>query len=283
MEARIAEACARLDAILARERADLRIDPRNVTTWRLGERVAPLAVVLIHGFTNGPLQYAALAPQLAERGHAVIVPRIRYHGFRDRLTPAIAALRAEDWEAGALEAIEIAARCGERVAVLGISVAATLCGWLASRVALDRAVAVAPFCGVRGLPGRTNDAFAALLRALPNRFVWWDPRRRAAQLPLHAYPRFSTRALGETLRLSTGLVAPRAAARARAVTLVLNRADPIVDNAFARRRFEELRACGVALDVLEIAGPPMHDVIEPSIPGARPALVYPGLIAALER
>lgn len=280
---RLAEARTRLDAIAAAEAANPQIDPQRRTAAWLPDGVAPIAVVLLHGFTNNPLQYAELAPQLAARGHAVIVPRIRYHGYRDRMTDAIANLRAEDWEADALRALAIAALCGERVVVAGISVAGTLCGWLAARTAIDHAIAIAPFCGIAELFGGANDLFGATLRALPNLFLWWDPRRGAAQLPPHAYPRFSTRALGEGLRISTELV-PRVAppAHARRVTLVRNAADPIVNNAYAGRRFGALRACGVALDDVTIDVPNTHDVIEPQIPQARPGLVYPTLIALVE-
>lgn len=274
---RVAEARARLERIAARERADPAIDPRSATAWWIGDAVAPRAVVLLHGFTNGPLQYAALAPRLAARGCAVIVPRIAYHGYRDRMTDATAALRAENWERAALRATEIAALCGERVVVLGISVAGTAAAWLAARVAIDHAIAIAPFCGVRALPGRANRALGAALRAAPDRFVWWDPRRKERQLPPHAYPRFPTRALGEALRLDDELLPARSGARARRVTLVLNRYEPAINNAYARRRFALLAAAGIALDETTIAVPHTHDVIEPRIPQARPEEVYPVL------
>ena len=71
---RIAQARARLDAILAQERADAAI--AHHTRWWVGDDVAPTAVVLLHGLTNSPPQYDALAPLLHARGHAVIVPRL---------------------------------------------------------------------------------------------------------------------------------------------------------------------------------------------------------------
>jgi carboxylesterase len=280
---RLAEARARLEAIRAQERADPRIDPRNATAWWLGDEVAPLAIVLLHGLSNGPLQYQQLAPQLAARGHAVLVPRMPFHGYRDRLTTALATLRASDLQAAALRALAIGALCGERVAVVGISVGATLAGWLAARTTLDHALAIAPFCGLRGLPGELNDVLGAALRVAPNRFLWWDPRRKEAQPPPHGYPRFATRAIGESLLLSTTLDAPCAKASARRVTLVLNAREPVVNNAYARRRFAALARGGVAVkDVLWEGLPRIHDVIEPHIPQARVDLVYPRLIALLE-
>lgn len=280
---RLAEARARLDAINAQECGDPRIAAKSRTAWWLHEAAAPVAVVLVHGFTSNPQQYAQLAPQLAARGHAVIAPRVRYHGYADRLTDEIAALTAGDWEHDALEAITIAALAGKRVVVAGISVAGTLCGWLAARVAIDHAIAIAPFCGIRSLPGGVNDLLGSGLRAMPNRFPWWDPRRKMAQLPPHAYPRFSTHALGEGLRISTGLVAGAAGCvHARRATLMQNTADPIVNNPLARRRFEHLTRLGVDVRHVDIRVRHTHDVIEPTIPQARPDVVYPKLIELIE-
>jgi carboxylesterase len=282
MEPRLEQARARLGAIAARERAFPQIDPRNCTSWWLRDTIAPAAVVLVHGFTNGPRQYAKLAPQIAARGHAAVVPRIRYHGYRDRFTGAISALRAEDWERDVLRAIAIAALCGERVVVVGISVGGTLCAWLATRTAIDHAIAVAPFCGIRSLPGSLNDAFGAFLRMMPNRFFWWDPRRGPGQLPLHAYPRFSTRALGESLVIAREIDTPPRAAHARRVTLLLNTADPIANNAYARTRFASVRRFEVELACTEITVPHAHDIIEPEIPQAQPQVVYPKLLELIE-
>jgi len=280
---RLARAHAQLEALAAEERGVADLDPANASRWWIGEGVADVAVVLLHGFTNNPRQYAQLAPLLAARGHAVIVPRVRYHGYRDRLTDAIEALTASDWEEAALRAIAIAALCGRRVVVAGISVAGTLCGWLASRVAVDHTIAIAPFCGIRELPGGANGVFGGALRTLPNRFFWWDPRRHEGQLPLHAYPRFSTHALGQSLLLADELVPGEPGdAATRRVTMLFNDAEPIVNNAYAERRFAVLRECGVQLvrETIHVAN--THDIIEPQIPQARPDVVYPRLIALIE-
>lgn len=279
-ERRIAQARARLDAILAQERADARIAHR--TRWWVGDDVTPTAVVLLHGLTNSPPQYDALAPLLHARGHAVIVPRFPLHGYRDRMTDALAALRAADLEATALEAVAIGALCGERVVVAGISIGATLAGWLAARVRIDTGIAFAPFCGLHELYGGLNDALGAVLRTLPNAFGWWDPRVKEKQPPSHGYPRFSTRALGESLLLSTDIDRAAHAAHGRRAVLVLNANDPVINNAHAHRRFSALRGYGVDYERVVLEGlPKMHDVVEP-LPQAHTELVYPALIDLIE-
>ncbi|BDE04815.1 hypothetical protein WPS_00910 [Vulcanimicrobium alpinum] len=284
MDDRITQAWARLGAIAQAEHADSRIAPGSLTRAWLPGQVVPTAIVLLHGITNAPPQYALLGDQLAARGHAVIVPRMPYHGFRDRLTDAIAALRAPEMQAAALDAVAIAALSGRRVVVAGISVGAVLAGWLAARTAIDTAIAIAPFCGIRELAGGANDALGCALRALPNRFAWWDPRRKEAQPPPHGYPRFATRTLGESLAISTALVDPGARVHARRAFVVLNARDPIVNNPFARRRFARLVRFGVDVVPVTLDGlPEIHDIIEPEIPEARTDLVYPRLIELIER
>jgi pimeloyl-ACP methyl ester carboxylesterase len=278
---RVAQARARLDAMLAKERADPRI--AHHTRWWIGDTVAPVAVVLLHGLTNSPPQYDALAPLLHARGHAVVVPRMPLHGYRDRMTDALAALRAPDLEAAALEAVLVGALCGERVVVAGISTGAVLAGWLAARTRIDAAIAFAPFCGLKELYGGLNDRLGAVLRAVPNAFGWWDPRVKERQPPSHGYPRFATRALGESLLISTGIdCAPRTAEHARRTVLVLNANDPVVNNAHAHRRFSTLRAYGVDYRRIVLGGlPEMHDLIEP-LPRAHTELIYPALIDLIE-
>ncbi|HEX3463689.1 MAG TPA: alpha/beta fold hydrolase [Candidatus Elarobacter sp.] len=280
----LAKARALLDTIAAQEHADPEI--AYPTRWWLRDEVADTAVVLLHGLTNSPPQYDALAPELFARGHAVVVPRMPYHGYRDRMTDAFGKVRRGDLAAAALQGVVIGALCGARVVVAGISVGAVLAGWLAARTRIDTAIAVAPFCGLREVPGGANDALGALLCAAPNRFSWWDPRAKEAQPPAHGYPRFSTRALGESLRLSTEIddVPADSSTCARHGYLVLNEHEPVVNNVHAARRFDTLRRYGVAVERVVLHGlPHIHDVLEPAIPEARTELVYPKLIELIER
>jgi pimeloyl-ACP methyl ester carboxylesterase len=285
MQPRIAKARALLETIAAQERADPQIDPSYGARCWIGDEVVPLAVVLLHGLTNSPPQYDRLAPLLHARGHAVVVPRMPYHGYRDRMTDAIAQLRASDLEATALQAVIVGALCAERVVVAGISVGATLAGWLAARTRIDTGIAIAPFCGLRELPAGANDALGVLLRGAPNAFGWWDPRSKEAQPPAHGYPRYATRALGASLRISTEMdvVPGDSTAHGRRVILVVNAREPVVNNSHAARRFRSLRARGVAYECVALHGlPGVHDIIEPEIPQACTEVVYPRIIELIE-
>jgi carboxylesterase len=232
--------------------------------------------VLLHGFTNNPRQFAVLGPELCADGYSVIAPRFPYHGYRDRMTDALALMRATDVLACALEAVILAAQIADRVDVLGISLAGTVCAWLAQRVALGQALAIAPFFGVRDLNGFANDAVTAAIDTLPNVFLWWDPIHREGQLPLHAYPRFATHALAESLSISEAVRATPGPLAARRLRFLLNPGDPIVNNALAERYAARLRASGGAVEVIRATGfPPRHDVIEPTLPDPPMETVYP--------
>ncbi len=284
MRERIALARARLEAIAARERHDPKINPYHGTRRWLHDDVTPLAVVLLHGLTNAPPQYDALGAELAARGHNVVALRMPFHGYRDRMTDALAYVTAAHLETYALRALALGALCGERVAVAGISLGGVLAGWLAARATFEVAIGIAPFCGLRPLRGGLNDAFGALLRAAPNAFGWWDPEHRKTQPPSHGYPRFATRALGASIAPSTRLVrGARGGQHARRAVLVLNDNEPVINNAHAQRRFAQLARRGVEVERVMLHGlPHAHDIIDPALPQTRTDLVYPRLIALIE-
>lgn len=231
--------------------------------------------MLLHGYTNNPRQYAALGPQLHADGHNVIAPRFPYHGYRDRLTTEIAAMRFEDWVPTGLDSVVLARPLGERTVTFGISTGGAIAAWLASYLPIEAGIALAPFVGVRFFSGRADGLLAAAMRGVPDQFVWWDPTREAAQLPLHAYPRFSLHTLAETLRFGETLTTFRSAAHARRAVLLLNAAEPIVNNGLARERFAALRDRGIEVETIERTDfPHRHDVIDPALPGSPDPVVY---------
>jgi carboxylesterase len=279
--AALERARARLEALAARERADPLIDPNGRTRWWLHDEPVERVVVAMHGYTNDPRQYDALAPLLFADGCNVIAPRFPYHGYRDRMTTDIERMRAPDWAAAALEAVTVAHDAGARVITLGVSVAGTIAAWLAAYTPIDLAIAVSPFVAVRFFDGRANDVLTSLMRRLPDQWLWWDPVREAAQLPLHAYPRFSLHTLASTLVFGETFASFRSDDHGRAVVLVLNAREPIVNNHVARQRFAALIERNLSVETIERDDfPSRHDIIEPTLPDAPDPNVY-GLIREL--
>lgn len=250
-----------------------------------GER-RPWAVVLLHGLTNHPGQYVEFAPQVFGSGANVLVPRMPKHGYADRMTNALATLKAEELLATTNEALDIACGLGERVAMLGISAGGLLCAYFAQyRADVASSVPVAPDFSLLQLPFGATRALSAIISLLPNMFLWWDPRVREAQHPKTAYPRFATHALMQTVRIGSDVyaAAKREAPLAQQIATVVNRADPAVNNAATAQvvsDWQARRANGVAYVELRTL-PENHDIIDPDNPQARTGEVYPRLIEAL--
>ncbi|MGA9945727.1 MAG: alpha/beta fold hydrolase [Candidatus Cybelea sp.] len=245
----------------------------------------PLAVVLLHGLTNNPAQYARFAPLLHERGVNVFVPRFPRHGHRDRLTTRTAEVTAEMLLDAAAEAVDIGCGLGSRVAVLGISLGGVLAAHVGQFRAIDRAVPVAPIFALPHLPYWLSRLAQRIALTLPNAFLWWDPRVRADAPPATAYPRFSTRALAQMLRIGDAVDAAarrRPPLAAHIVTLV-NRNDPAVNNAVTKRISEfwsRRKPAGVEyVELMDL--PTLHDIVDPGQPQACTEVVYPKLLRAL--
>ena len=278
-----AEGLERARAFAARDDQSVLAAARTAL-FECGRRTG-LAVVLLHGFTNNPAQYARLAPLLQRHGVNVFVPRMPEHGLADRMTACIARLTAEMLVESAAEALDIACGLGERVGVLGISMGGSLAAYFAQNRRVEIAVPVAPDFALLQLPYGVSRAFARILAFVPNAFVWWDPRERTNQRPLTAYPRFSTRALAETLRIGDDAYAAAGRRRqlaARIVTVV-NRCDPAVNNEATERISRAWRGWNPhGVEFVELRQLPQnHDIIDPENPAARTDLVYPALLTAL--
>jgi carboxylesterase len=250
-------------------------------------RRTPLAVVLIHGFTNCPQQWMAFASTLHAQGHTVVIPRLPGHGYFDRRTTALARVSAQSLVTKVNAAVDIARGAGERVAVAGLSIGATLACWVAlQRDDVARAVAISPFFAVKGYGVAGTRRLARVLGAVPNVFLPWDPFGDGSQIPSYGYPKFATRMLGECLDLAGDVVGDLAGRRwpighpfhGRTV-FALNGNEPACNNAvavLARRRLERSRPETTRLFVWNDL-PKNHDIIDPTNPLARTGLVYPRL------
>ena len=268
----------------ARDDAEILPDARTrLLEW--GEQTT-LAAVLFHGLTNNPAQYAQFAPLLHAHGINVFVPRFPEHGDRDRMTTRNAGVTAQQLLAVGSEAIAIAGGLGQRVAVVGISMGALVAAYFAQFQAIDIAVPIAPSFALLRLPYAVSGVLKRIALALPNAFVWWDPRARGSELPVTAYPRFSTHALARSMSIGDTVyaAAERDAPLARRIVTVVNRDDPAVNNHVTARvsaAWSAHKPDGV--EFVELAGlPRMHDIVDPQQPRARTDLVYPKLLAALD-
>lgn len=244
---------------------------------------APLAVVLLHGFTNHPGQYREFAPLVHARGANVFVPRMPEQGDRNRLTRRMSRLTAEALLERASAAVDIARGLGERVCVAGISSSGLLCAYFGQyRADVARAVAIAPVFSMLRLPYRASYALTHLMLAIPDMYLWWDPRAKEQQRPATAYPWFSTHALAQTMRIGENVhvQSRRAAPAASSIVFVTNHQDPAVNNAVTHGVARAwAKHNGAMVRELEYTNLPRnHDIIEPDNPNARTDVVYPQLL-----
>jgi carboxylesterase len=241
--------------------------------------------VLFHGLTNCPQQFDEFARLLHARGENVYVPRLPFHGHKNRLTRAIGNITLADIEAAATEAARLGAGLGATVNALGLSLGATMALQLAQTGGVNNAVGVAPFLMVPLIPRGPGMLLMRALAWLPNRFLWWDPRRKEQMPPVYGYPGFWTHCLARCTFAGDAIIAAadRAAPRAPRCTLVINTQDPAVNNAAARELAARWHAHGAnyELAVWDDLGK-VHDVIDPSTYPAARTRVYPRLAALLE-
>lgn len=276
-----ASAVRRIAALQARDRAG--VNPLARTWFKgHGARVGR-AIVLLHGYTNSPPQFQQLGQRFYDLGYNVLIPRVPHHGLADRLTTAQARLTAEELKALVDEVVGIARGLGRQVTVAGLSMGGAMAGYAAQAHEIDRAVLIAPAFGFRPLPLALSRPAAFLARHLPNLFIWWDPQLKAAAPgPDYGYPRYSTRALAQILRLSLEVQARARYEKpaAGSILIITNANDDSVSNPAAGRMAGHWRAAGANLAAYEFPaemGLP-HDLIDPANAEQQVEAVYPVLV-----
>jgi len=243
-------------------------------------------IMLLHGFTNCPEQFNELGRQHYEAGNNVFIPRMPYHGLSDRLTDELVNLTAENLAAFGDKVLDIAHGLGKKVTIMGISGSGTLAAWLAqNRPDLDFAFIIAPLFGLAFIPSLFTKLFERFALALPNFFLWWDPRTKADNpySIYYAYPRYPFRALAEIMRLAmiTRDQAEKSAPAAGHITMIINDAEPAVSNAEIFRFFKLWQNHGeenLSEYHFEKDMKLPHDIITPGTPGVPIEAIQPRLI-----
>lgn len=270
-----------LERYLARDDNE-RIAPYGRSVVLSHGRRTPWSAVLFHGLSASPKQFDAIAAALFERGYNVFTPRLPRHGYLDRSSASLGAMRAEHLRAAASDAVSAGRELGERVLVVGFSLGGLLTAHLVQRDRVDRAVAIAPFLGFALLPNRWRAAFMRLALRVPNYLGWWDPLRRDKTYPEHGYPRWSSHALAHAMVIATDLFtdAQREAPMSRSVTLVANAREAAVNNRAIEALAKAWRAHpGVTVEVERLQSLPYsHDIIEPLRPDGIAKRVLPELL-----
>lgn len=260
--------------LAARDDAERKVAPEMRSQLLRGRR-GDGAYVLLHGLTASPPAWREIAALLHAGGHTVVVPRLLYHGYANRMTRALRHLRPAPLLDDIRRTIVRVSALGEPLTVVGHSLGATL----AISVALHepdvaRIVPVAPFMGIVGVPIQLHPLLTGAMTALPDLFLWWDPVLRERLEPLHGYPRYPLRALATGISLADEI---RASAhrppRVRGIDLVINERESSVNNRMALELANGWRAAGAPVAIHHLRGLGWsHDIIEPARSAAQAAL-----------
>jgi esterase/lipase len=239
-------------------------------------------VVLFHGFTNSPSQYAHLGMRLYAAGDNVYIPRLPHHAERGGTARTLAALTAEELRKCADSAVDVADGLGDSVVVAGVSAGGTVAAWIAQfRPDVRRAVIVAPVLLIGRMPSFIDTPLMNLALRVPNlsRDDAPDADRPDRELGV------STRAIAQVLRLGTAVrrTALRTPPLTRDIVFLVNANDhtvktpPVIDLA---SRWSHASASVVVYEFPRSLGLP-HDIAEEAHPNSDPAVVYPALEALI--
>ncbi len=227
-----AEAIQRIEAINATETSGY--NPLCQMQFMTHGQKVEKAIVMAHGYTSCPEQFRALGEQFYGLGYNVLIALLPHHGLANRHTDEQSQLTAEEVTAYADEIIDIAQSLGDHVTMMGLSGGAVTTAWAAqTRSDLDLAVIISPTFGYHIVPTPLTAAAMNYYLTVPNSYTWWDEDLKEKIGPDYAYPRYSTHALGQLLRVGFAVQvdAQRIAPAACSILVVTNANDTSVNNA----------------------------------------------------
>jgi carboxylesterase len=244
-----------------------------------GHRTAR-SVVLLHGFTDSPRQFAALADSLYAEGDNVYVPRLPHHAERGGDVSRLARVTAEGLRDFADAATDVAAGLGDSVTVVGLSAGGTVAAWIGqNRREVQRVVLIAPAFQVTHVPSFFERALVNLGSRGPN--VTHKSGNETEQPDLD--PGVATKGIAQVFRL--GIAVRRSAndlpPLTKEMVLLVNAHDRTVKAAPAIDLARAWAHNGMAVRVYEFPDSLNlpHNVMEAAHRGGNAFAVYPTLNA----
>ena len=220
------EAVALVSSRQARDDSVVAPDYRSILMTH-GQR-APRVFLLLHGFTDAPLQFKSVGTTLFDGGDNVYIPRLPHHAERQSPIRALARVSAPELARFGDSVVAESRGLGDTIVIVGLSAGGTIAAHLAQTNAeVGRAVLIAPAIAAALVSDSLGRELVELAERLP------DIRHTNAPVD-SAHPDFvqgfTTRGLAELLQLGEQVhdEAQRYAPRTKTVTFLLNEQDHTV-------------------------------------------------------
>ena len=253
-----------------------------------GARTAKV-ILFLDGYGSCSASFQELGKQFFDRGYNVLSLPLPYNGLADRMTNEQAKIKAEDLVRYTDQVVDIGRGLGDHITLLGISAGGLMTGWAAQqRQDVDLAVLISPGFGFKVVPEPLTLFTSRVLTLLPNMYIWNDSELKTNVLPHHNYPRISTHALGQILRLSLATQAlMRQKAPAAGSILVISNLDDQGVNPESINNVVDLWQSYGSTDLSTYQFPAdlhlPHGLIDPQEPSQNVAVVYPKLFELIDR
>lgn len=251
----------------------------------------PKSILIYHGFTNCPKQFEVLGQLLYELGYNVYIPRIPYHGYSDTMTNEFQKLTSQDLISSMQQNYEIAIGLGNSVDVMGISAGANLAVWTGFNYGASQVLAIAPLFAPTTYQDWQIPIMHNYIALLPNENKWWDDvaQDKSKDGPLHAYPRYSSKAANAFLEISLDLKQKIFQSNSNiqsntSYKLLTLENDQAVNNSVALKYFNLLQKTTnhkIYNRELPSNSNLNHDIIDPLQPRANTNYVYPIILEML--
>ncbi|MFL5616341.1 MAG: alpha/beta hydrolase [Gemmatimonadaceae bacterium] len=191
---------------------------------------APRVIVLLHGFTDAPVQFEVLGKRFFAGGDNVYIPRLPHHAERVAPVRSLGKVRATELTDFGDAIIDEARGLGDTIIVAGLSAGGAIAGHIAqTRREVRRVVLIAPAIG----PGRINDDESRALIVLAARLPEITRTEKPDSIQPDLIQGLTTHGLAEVLRLGQ-LVrdkAERGSPGASEIVFLLNELDQTVSEA----------------------------------------------------
>lgn len=160
-------------------------------------------VILFHGITNCPYQFREVADHLYDAGYNVLIPRMPGHGYKDKMTDALAYSTPDQLLKYAEDAMVVAKQLGQHIHIIGLSAGGTLALWEGVQHHIDSVLVIAPLMYPSGFDVWLRDPIIRYTELMPNEFRWWDESKRD-NLPgsPYSYPRYSSKSMGAFMHIA---------------------------------------------------------------------------------